>query len=84
MLAFAMTFIVAFAVMFAFAPVFAATPFVVIITVDLDKVNRLPARIVFGAMLGPFFSVSRRHMQIQWRLLNHYWCRVNDYRLRID
>ncbi len=74
----AVTFIVTFVMTLAFAfmlvlmPIFATTPLILIVTLDSDKVNRLTARVVFGAMLGPFFSMPRWHVQIQGLLLYYY------------
>ena len=52
---FAMAFVVVFVVSFAFmlilTPIFTTTPLIVVVTLDIDKVNRLTAGVVFGAML---------------------------------
>lgn len=65
------------------SPVIFTAPFVVIVTLDIDKVNRPAAGIVGSAMLGPFLGMAGRHVQIQRRLLHHSRRAINGERLRI-
>lgn len=59
-------------------------PFIIVVTPDLNEVNRPTAGVVLGAMLGPFFCLAGRHVQIQRLLLHHHRRGVNDERLCKD